>query len=467
MKRFIDHKPQLGILKWGLFIIILFNVCNLSHGQEPYNISINGKNYLIEGNDLIIIVGKNPNIKITNRIPEKVKEGIKKKYDAKIIDLKSRFQKGEFVIQILNDSIEYYNDLKNVASEQARLLSEEFATTDFSQQSYIYRLAYIVYDRYGDIDGALAILNDESLEDIEYQQALKYILLIDSYIEIGESFATIDSLFNVVSHKYPYPFIGLRYADYLFREGKYERAISYYDHQWQNETQDSIMLAKLSFQLAKCALAEENFDEVSKWTNEAIKYHSLLKKQDQINLLVIWSDLNQRLDPNNALSYYGNAIVLLEDSINTPHSDSLLAIIHSRIGTIHFRNDSFSKAILHFSNCFAYFKKKSEGTTFKIESDFTHLVIMFAKSLCHENQFVKANNFLTSLENKIYNSTSLEDQKKQDSILEIILTHWELAIRYGSKGEKKDIKKQGYTILKSFNFSKEIRMKIKRIKKRL
>lgn len=251
-----------------MLALIIYNGLLLA---QSYNLFVDGKSYVLTGDNLTIVIGDNPIVKTSNAVPEAIVKNIQKKYESRIAALDQQYRSGKILLNALNDSIKSQEELKNAALSRAATLAKTFSEVDFSQQSYIYRLAYVVYNHFGDVEAALFLLNDETLGELEYSQALKYLLLIDSYLKLDTSNSAIDSLFRIVSYRYPYDFVNIRYADYLLKTERFAEAKEIYKKELEKTEAYSQVTFDLVVNLMLCESGQRNYKNAKVYGIRSLK----------------------------------------------------------------------------------------------------------------------------------------------------------------------------------------------------
>lgn len=193
---------------------------------QNYHIEIEGKTYNINGDHLTIIIGKDPVVNIKKEVPQSVKDSIKNKYDAQVAIYTKEYKAGKITIDALNSKQKKCFTDYQIALQVAEKLSKLFNETDFRQQSYLFRLAYVFYNE-GEIDAALSILSNDRLEANENCQAVQY-LLSGAVFETSQKTEMARSHFEKAYKKYPSFMTSCSWGDFLFLNGEYTRAAETY-----------------------------------------------------------------------------------------------------------------------------------------------------------------------------------------------------------------------------------------------
>lgn len=215
------------IIRIFLFIHLLLNQFQLLIAQNhKLDISLDGKVYTITGDNLTIVIGQNLSINIEQKVPEKVRKSIETKYQKKIDLYERKYKSGLLSLQEWKNEKEKAKSNYYVAQNTAEKLAKEFSKVNFAAESYLYRLAYVLYKE-GDIDAAQLVLNQENLDLNESCQAMQYLLVIATKWSQGvydEAFRYLEKVIK----KYPSLNTYASFGDYLQYEERYEEAINKY-----------------------------------------------------------------------------------------------------------------------------------------------------------------------------------------------------------------------------------------------
>lgn len=245
-----------------LLLILLSTSKSLMSQDKAMEIKIKGKTYQLTGDNLTIVIGKNLKLNITREVPENVRKSIAQRYEGELKELESAYNSGKISLAELSKKKQNAYTKFEVAYATATKLAEEFARVSFSQESFLFRLAYVVY-REGDIDGALDILNEDSLEMNETCQAMQYLLVIAAnWLSNNRNAAFL--LLEQVVKKYPSFNTLSSYGDYMQMQQNYVQAIALYEKAlgFTSRVNDKNYTG---IQIAFCYLHTNQFEEANKY----------------------------------------------------------------------------------------------------------------------------------------------------------------------------------------------------------
>jgi tetratricopeptide (TPR) repeat protein len=205
-------------------ITVLLTITGMN--GQVLNIEIEGKTYTVRGDNLTIIIGKKPIINVSKEVPAHLRDSIRNKFEGKINIVRKQYNNGKITLNELEKQQKQCQIEFETANAIAEKLSEAFSRIDFSKQSYLYRLAYVLYDE-GNIEAAQAVLSSERLEQNEACQSVQYLLSAAALWAGGKKEQAIIRL-EMAIKKYPSFITWCSYGDYLFANGEFEQAAKAY-----------------------------------------------------------------------------------------------------------------------------------------------------------------------------------------------------------------------------------------------
>jgi hypothetical protein len=277
----------------SILLFLVLAVFQIPMQGQTLSIEIRGKIYTVKGSNLTILIGKNPIVNVQKEVPKHIRDSIKQRYQGKINSLERRYKKGEINLTEKESQRRIYDAELSTAIAFAEKLAIEFSQTDFSQQSYLYRLAYIFYDE-GNIEAAQAILSDERLEQHENCHAVLYLLSAAALWANNSNTLAVRQL-ETVYKKYPSLLTCQTLADHLFLSGEFSRAADVYRQ--ANNFTTPLKRRFFNIQAAYCYYLEEKPDLALTMFNQNIDMigSSEALLQDSINGCYL-------APPSNALS---------------------------------------------------------------------------------------------------------------------------------------------------------------------
>jgi tetratricopeptide (TPR) repeat protein len=207
-----------------IYITVLLTITCMN--GQVLNIEIEGKTYTVRGDNLTIIIGKKPIINVSRVVPLHLRDSIRNKFEDKINVARKQYNNGKITLNELEKQQKQCQIEFETANAIAEKLSEAFSRIDFSKQSYLYRLAYVLYDE-GNIEAAQAVLSNERLEQNEACQSVQYLLSAAVLWAGGKKEQAIIRL-EIAIKKYPSFITWCSYGDYLFAIGVFEQAAKAY-----------------------------------------------------------------------------------------------------------------------------------------------------------------------------------------------------------------------------------------------
>lgn len=302
--------------------------------ESQAEITLQGQTYTISGNHLTILIGDNPRVKVSREVPAKVRERIEQKYSARIRSLEKQRTEGMLTEKMLDDSLRSCRQQHQTAQAQARRLAEEFSRVDFSEQSYLYRLAYVIYQE-GNLPGALDILNDRSLEKLEHQQAWNYILLAENHFALGE-LERAERLLERAIYKYPFYDTYVHYAKLLYDRKKLPSSVQYYLRALAVARRP----ADRFYGYARLGQVYESIqleDSTRHFLLLALESADSLQSPDAFLLAGVLSDLGRLSAEGNqekAISFYRRALEHCEELPEVPAKWQRQAVIHQSLAAL-------------------------------------------------------------------------------------------------------------------------------------
>jgi len=331
-----------------ILVFIISCCCLYLTAQEIASITIKGKTYTITGDNLTIIIGKNPQVNIKKIVPAKIKKNIKNKYQKTISELTQKYKAGLFSLDAYQDSLTLFKNQYKTVQEQAVKLANEFSKVDFSKQSYIYRLAYIIYSE-GDISEALEILNNETLENLEIQQARRYLLRAAIYISRNQ-FDRANTLYHTAISKYPNFETISSYANFLRDRQREKEAIEKYQlgNTFATTPQEKFLingnLANLYFNL------EENDSAVVYCKNALAQIDSLILINPVLKTQVyyVYAKTAKTIDTKVKIFFLRQAIEAYSPNLFEKKHYDYLNLIRIDLGRLLLEKQFYDPAIIEF-----------------------------------------------------------------------------------------------------------------------